>query len=314
MKVMYGRKAPAQKKELLLAIGEILNVKPKYMGAPLMNYQIGEFFVDRGGNLEIPHGVDGEQLVNALYERGFKGEVESDSEADLEGADEAVITDVSATTGQPLSMEIIPLGTAEETGDVDEEAETPATSDNEDNVGHNPIPHAGVDTDTEPADSIDEDIVNLSISLPRSKYGDDVVERMEKMIAAKADLIRQALGAEELPILKDEENLTFPWFTTKPEDGEAMTYMRFIEAIAETAKKQKRVSAKEKENENPKYSFRCFLLRLGFIGAEYKEDRKILMKNFDGSGAYRTQEAAERAKAKLKETGSKASDTASETA
>lgn len=52
------------------------------------------------------------------------------------------------------------------------------------------------------------------------------------------------------------------------------------------AKTQKRVIAKEKETENDKYAFRCFLLRLGFIGDEYKTARKILLKNLTGSGAY----------------------------
>ena len=34
------------------------------------------------------------------------------------------------------------------------------------------------------------------------------------------------------------------------------------------------VTATEKEVDNEKYAFRCFLLRLGFIGAEYKVERK----------------------------------------
>ena len=50
---------------------------------------------------------------------------------------------------------------------------------------------------------------------------------------------------------------------------------------------QKRVQAKEKEVDNEKYAFRCFLLRLGFIGSEFKEDRKILLKNLEGSSAFK---------------------------
>ena len=50
---------------------------------------------------------------------------------------------------------------------------------------------------------------------------------------------------------------------------------------------KKRVQAKEKEVDNEKYAFRCFLLRLGFIGSEFKEDRKILLKNLEGSSAFR---------------------------
>ena len=46
--------------------------------------------------------------------------------------------------------------------------------------------------------------------------------------------------------------------------------------------------ATEQETDNEKYAFRCFLLRLGFIGSEYKEARKILLKNLSGNAAFRT--------------------------
>lgn len=54
------------------------------------------------------------------------------------------------------------------------------------------------------------------------------------------------------------------------------------------AKTQKRVTAKEKETDNQKYAFRCFLLRLGFIGDDYKAARKILLRNLEGSGAFKS--------------------------
>ena len=59
------------------------------------------------------------------------------------------------------------------------------------------------------------------------------------------------------------------------------------------ARNQQRVSAKEKEVDNEKYAFRCFLLRLGFIGNEYKTERKILMKNLSGSAAFKNQKKEE---------------------
>ena len=40
--------------------------------------------------------------------------------------------------------------------------------------------------------------------------------------------------------------------------------------------------------DNEKYAFRCFLLRLGFIGEEFKQSRKILLSNLDGSSAFKT--------------------------
>ena len=63
--------------------------------------------------------------------------------------------------------------------------------------------------------------------------------------------------------------------------------MDFVTALCERAKKAKRITAKQRTVENEKYAFRCFLLRLGFIGTEYKKDRKILLKNLSGSAAFR---------------------------
>jgi len=72
--------------------------------------------------------------------------------------------------------------------------------------------------------------------------------------------------------------------------NEAHAYIAFIAAICEMSLKQNRVSAKAKEVENEKYAFRCFLLRLGFIGDEFKEDRKVLLRNLEGSPAWKCKE------------------------
>ena len=49
----------------------------------------------------------------------------------------------------------------------------------------------------------------------------------------------------------------------------------------------------DREVENGKYTFRCFLLRLGFIGDEYKQSRKILLSKFEGSSSYKSVKEAE---------------------
>ena len=74
---------------------------------------------------------------------------------------------------------------------------------------------------------------------------------------------------------------------TETDPDEVRAYTHFITALCEMARNQKRVTAKEKETDNDKYAFRCFLLRLGFIGADYKTERKILLRNLSGSSAFR---------------------------
>ena len=66
-----------------------------------------------------------------------------------------------------------------------------------------------------------------------------------------------------------------------------MIYTRFISSLCKMSRDYKRISAKAKETDNEKFSFRTFLIRLGYVGDEYKEDRKFLLKNLSGSSAFR---------------------------
>ena len=134
--------------------------------------------------------------------------------------------------------------------------------------------------------------LGLTIGFPLDKV---MVSNLTKLIEAKGSLIKKALGLEKLPIEVTEDKVNFPWWETMPEDFEEITaYTDFLASICRMSKEQKRITAKEKTVDNEKYAFRCFLLRLGFIGAEYKKDRKILLKNLTGSSAFKaTKEAAD---------------------
>ena len=58
------------------------------------------------------------------------------------------------------------------------------------------------------------------------------------------------------------------------------------------AKTVKSASPKPQQNENPKYAMRTWLLRLGFIGEEFKTAREILTKRLAGDTAFRNGRAA----------------------
>jgi hypothetical protein len=90
----------------------------------------------------------------------------------------------------------------------------------------------------------------------------------------------------------DEEKISFPWFTSDIGPEEIEAYTLFIQKLGEMARKQKRVTTKEKDIVNEKYEFRCFLLRLGLIGSEYKAARKILLSRLSGSAAFRNGQPA----------------------
>lgn len=128
----------------------------------------------------------------------------------------------------------------------------------------------------------------ICISMPRSLFTDASLENLKVLIAAKGSLIKKALGVDDLPIEITDAKVSFPWFPTKLTPEELKAYDTFICKLCEMARTQKRVVAKEKDTDNDKYAFRCFLLRLGFIGAEFKAERKILLRNLTGSSAFRS--------------------------
>lgn len=130
--------------------------------------------------------------------------------------------------------------------------------------------------------------VGLTVEVP---LDGPAVGNLTKLLEAKGRLIRRALSLDSLQIEVTDNTVKFPWFADCGAD-ECKAYTHFISALCELAANAKRVTAKEKETDNDKYAFRCFLLRLGFIGSEYKEERKILLRNLTGSSAFRNGGAA----------------------
>lgn len=149
------------------------------------------------------------------------------------------------------------------------------------------------ETDTEKvpaaADSAEHgESVGLTVEVPLEGTA---VDNLTKLLEAKGRLIRRALAVDSLPIEVTDSTVKFPWFADCSAD-DCKAYTHFISALCELAANAKRVTAKEKETDNDKYAFRCFLLRLGFIGSEYKTERKILLRNLTGSSAFRNGGAA----------------------
>lgn len=128
---------------------------------------------------------------------------------------------------------------------------------------------------------------NLTIEMPLEGFTDTALENLDRLVASKAALIKKAIGADALPIERTETTLKFPWFKFDTNGETVAAYTQFISALCAVAKEQKRVTAKEKPVENEKFAFRVFLIRLGFVGDEYKAARKVLLKNLSGNSAFK---------------------------
>ena len=139
------------------------------------------------------------------------------------------------------------------------------------------------EADCEPNKGAENENIGLTVSMPLNKVA---VGNLTSLLDAKGNLIKKALGITDIRIEVEEDKVSFPWFE-EVEPDEALAYTKFIAALCEMSVNQKRITAKPKENENEKYAFRCFLLRLGFIGDEFKADRKILLSKLEGSSAFK---------------------------
>lgn len=232
MKIEFNRTG-AERKALVTAIGEILEVKPKYKGMPSAAYEIDYFTVTKDGALEFDDRADSEEIENLLERLADRGIVAAPAE--------------TAQARLEAGAEELPA--------------EPETEPQEANVG-------------------------LTVALPREGFTDNALENLQKLVDSKAGLMKKALAVDALPVEVTEERVSFPWFSEVDSDS-AKAYTHFITALCDMAKQQKRITAREKDTENEKYAFRCFLLRLGFIGTEYKEERKILLRNLTGSSAFK---------------------------
>ena len=132
----------------------------------------------------------------------------------------------------------------------------------------------------------EDEPVAMTISMPRDFFTEQSMNNLLQLIANKETLLKHALNTESLAVNECEETIEFPWFTLR-QDSDADAYAKFITMLCEFAKNLQRVVNKPDASDNEKYAFRCFLLRLGMIGADYKAARKVLLRNLTGSSAFR---------------------------
>ncbi|HBA50165.1 MAG TPA: amidoligase [Lachnospiraceae bacterium] len=79
----------------------------------------------------------------------------------------------------------------------------------------------------------------------------------------------------------------FRLFNSTTHAGEIKAYIQFCLAVSHQALTQKSASPRRTVTDNEKYAFRCWMLRLGLIGNEFKTCRLHLLKHLEGNSAWR---------------------------
>ncbi len=277
----------SDRKPLVEAASQILDKPAVYQGAPSFAYTVGDYTVDRNGILSYNSNIHPDfaaVLISDLQERGFVAEIVS-NEADNETLEENVndvdeaeaTTENTAATDNSTAVAEAPLEADEVEASIETTADTVVTENT---------------ASTEAINAESSDI--LTIEVPDTGFTPEAKENIRKIVASKKTVLEKALEADSLPIVEKNGKITFPWFTLHGLDGEADAYSHLVTAICKMAKEQKRVTATEKPIENEKFTMRLFLIRLGFIGDEYKTARKILLRNLSGNASWKSGQKPER--------------------
>jgi len=239
----------SDRKRLVTAMAELLDSPMKYKGAPTFAYEVDYFTIDKNGTVSFDDRADSEEIERLIEQLHEQGFEAEPRFEDLR---------------------------------MTEEEELGLGRQRRDPVGEDGMQASDVPDDDE------TEVDALVISYPRADLTDAALENLRLLVASKETLIKKALGAESLSLDITEDKISFPWFTGLLAPEEVNAYARFTGKLIGMAKTQKRITAKDKETDNDKYAFRCFLLRLGFIGEEYKQERKILLRNLSGSSAFKS--------------------------
>ena len=145
----------------------------------------------------------------------------------------------------------------------------------------------GFQDDAEITEEVPVQQDKLTIAIPRESLTDTALENLQKITANKQTLFQRAFRMDSTEIEITDEKINFTWFPYTVDGDDIAAYTQFISRLCDMARDAKRVSSKPTETDNDKYAFRCFLLKLGFIGKEYKTARKILLRNLTGNSAFR---------------------------
>lgn len=145
----------------------------------------------------------------------------------------------------------------------------------------------GFQDDAEVTEEVPVQQEKLTIAITKDSLTDTALENLQKIIANKQTVFQRAFRMDSTEVEITDEKINFTWFLYTVDGDEIAAYTQFISRLCDMARDAKRVSSKPTETDNDKYAFRCFLLRLGFIGKEYKTARKILLRNLTGNSAFR---------------------------
>ena len=247
------------RKEMVKRIGEHFGVKPLYLNVPTFAYEIRTvdetYTVDRVGNIT---NAQGEKLT---LEEILNPPVVSEPENVIVEENEVEADSLGKVEGFELTLPMTD--------------HTVGTLQNLINMI-----------------SSKQHLLTLAFEGSKVFVSDTLAEKLEVQNIKDLEGLKQALESlqDELPGLEfdfENQRITFTLQKENETEEEKVAFKELIILMNQYAKTLKRASYKQAQDDNPKYALRTWLIRIGMNGPEYKETRKTLLKNLEGSGAFR---------------------------
>ena len=301
-----------------------LLVEPENADAELLTTLLNEGLIrggesiestdDRPEDTELTADTDEEPVTEAEAEEMETEETEQMTEVGPEALDEQEAEDVDTAEGGPADAPELDNTAGEDTAEEDPETEVQEGEESQ-----------------ETEDQPEEVPLDLELAFPTSQHNGVSLRNLVNLIYSRGRLISKATGghfhvetdlvetlrddsctytvANFIEALKSyeaqcgtameglvitEEKVSFTGFPTASDYDHLTAFGHLAILMNQQAISQKRIQAKDVNDENEKYALRTWLLRLGMNGPDFKETRKILMENLSGHAAFRTDEEAQK--------------------
>ena len=255
------------RKELVKAISEIAGERAVYKFMPTSAFEIGFFTVTREGRLEFPDRSDTEIVEQVLEGLSKKGYMVISSYYD--NGESAMILEDKKSAETPTQPDTAAVAKTEKLSEENEKTAVTATQPERKAT----VENNGID--------------RFSISMSRDFFDERTLNKLDRTIENKGELFKMAFKTDDLSYKVTDDRVIFDWFQFSGESGEGLAYSSFIDLLTKSLKEQKRVNASKAQTENPKFAMRVYLIKLGMVGDEYKQTRKILLRHLAGSSAFR---------------------------
>ena len=293
-----------------------LLVEPENADAEMLTTLLNEGLIRGGESIE---STDDQMENTEPTDHLEEDSVIEDTEAETEVLDEQEPEDADTAEDEPAEAG------AEEASEPDNTVEDDATENEPD------AEEPESEEQPEAEDQPEEVPLDLELAFPVSQHNGVTLRNLVNLLFSRGKLIGKATGGhfhvEEglVEKLKDDsctfaimnfinavsdyetehgaaleglkittEKVTFTGFPTAPDHEHLTAFAQLAVLMNQQAISQKRIQAKDVNDENEKYALRTWLLRLGMNGPDFKETRKILMENLSGHAAFRTDEEAQK--------------------